>query len=183
MEANYFTILYWFCHTLTRIFPASNFTFTTRHIQNWVWFLLWWSLFIRALSGTISNCPLLFTSSILDIYQPGGLIFQCLLFLPFHTVGFLDARILKWFATPFSVDHILSELSTTTFPSWVALHGMAHNISELHRLWPMWSFWLAFSAIFILDAVGLRLHPSTAFQTLLLTIMAIPFLLRDSCPQ
>ena len=28
-----------------------------------------------------------------------------------------------------------------------------------------------------------RLHPSTAFQTLLLTIMAIPCLLRDSCPQ
>ena len=29
----------------------------------------------------------------------------------------------------------------------------------------------------------LRLHPSTAFQTLLLTVMATPFLLRDSCPQ
>ena len=29
----------------------------------------------------------------------------------------------------------------------------------------------------------LRLHPSTAFRTLLLTVRAIPFLLRDSCPQ
>ena len=29
----------------------------------------------------------------------------------------------------------------------------------------------------------LRLHPSTAFQTLLLTMWATPFLLRDSCPQ
>ena len=29
----------------------------------------------------------------------------------------------------------------------------------------------------------LRLHPSTAFWTLLLTVMATPFLLRDSCPQ
>ena len=29
----------------------------------------------------------------------------------------------------------------------------------------------------------LRLHPSTAFQTLLLTLMATPFLLRDSWPQ
>ena len=28
----------------------------------------------------------------------------------------------------------------------------------------------------------LRLHPSTGFQTLLLTMMATPFLLRDSCP-
>ena len=29
----------------------------------------------------------------------------------------------------------------------------------------------------------LRLHPSTAFWTLLLTVMATPFLLRDSCPK
>ena len=29
----------------------------------------------------------------------------------------------------------------------------------------------------------LRLHPSTAFWTLLLTMMATPFLLRDSCPE
>ena len=31
--------------------------------------------------------------------------------------------------------------------------------------------------------VTLRLHPNTAFQTLLLTMMDTPFLLRDSCPQ
>ena len=29
----------------------------------------------------------------------------------------------------------------------------------------------------------LRLHPSTAFQTLLLTMVVTPFLLNDSCPQ
>ena len=29
----------------------------------------------------------------------------------------------------------------------------------------------------------LRLHPSTVFWTLFLTIRATPFLLRDSCPQ
>ena len=29
----------------------------------------------------------------------------------------------------------------------------------------------------------LRLHPSTAFKTLSLTMMATPFLLRDSCTQ
>ena len=29
----------------------------------------------------------------------------------------------------------------------------------------------------------LTLHPGTAFQTLLLTMMATPFFLRDSCPQ
>ena len=33
------------------------------------------------------------------------------------------------------------------------------------------------------DLLFLRLHPSTEFWTLLLTLMATVFLLRDSCPQ
>ena len=32
---------------------------------------------------------------------------------------------------PSSVDHVLSELSTMTHLSWVALHGMAHSFIEL----------------------------------------------------
>ena len=28
------------------------------------------------------------------------------------------------------MDHVLSELSTMTCPSWVALHGMAHSLIE-----------------------------------------------------
>ena len=60
--------------------------------------MLWLCLFI--LSGVIS--PLI-SSSILGTYQPGVFIFQCPIFLPFHTVrGVLKARILKWFAIPFS---------------------------------------------------------------------------------
>ena len=36
-------------------------------------------------------------------YRPGEFIFQCPIFLPFHTAyGVLKARILKWFAIPFS---------------------------------------------------------------------------------
>ena len=38
-------------------FTASDFTVTTRHIHNWLLFLLWLRHFI--LSGAISNCPLL----------------------------------------------------------------------------------------------------------------------------
>ena len=77
---------------------STGFTFTTRHIHNSVLFPLWLSLFI--LSGAIS---LLFPSSILDTYWPGRFIFQCHIFLPFHTVhGVLKARILKRFAIPFS---------------------------------------------------------------------------------
>ena len=31
------------------------------------------------------------------------------------------------------VDHILSDLSTMTHPSWVALHGMANSFIELDK--------------------------------------------------
>ena len=31
------------------------------------------------------------------------------------------------------MDHILSELSTMTCSSWVALHGMAHTLIELDK--------------------------------------------------
>ena len=52
----------------------------------------------------------------------------------FQTVhGVLKARILKWFAVPFSVDHILSELSTMVCPSRVLLHSMALSFIELHK--------------------------------------------------
>ena len=34
---------------------------------------------------------------------------------------------------PSPVDHILSDLSTTTRPSWVAQHGMAHSFTELDK--------------------------------------------------
>ena len=65
----------------------------------------------------------------MGIYRPGEFIF-----LPFLNVhGVLIARILKWFAIPFSSHHILSELSTMTPPSLVALHGMAHSFIELDK--------------------------------------------------
>ena len=40
---------------------------------------------------------------------------------------------LKWFAIPFSRDHVLSELSTMTRLSLVAAHGMAHSFIELDK--------------------------------------------------
>ena len=100
-------------------------------------------------SWTIS---VLFHSSILDTYWPSGVIFQCPIFLPFHTVhGALKARILKWFAIPFSSGPAFVR-TLHHAPSWVALHGMAHSFIELHKnvipviilahfLWLWLSFW------------------------------------------
>ena len=66
--------------------------------STWVLFLLWLHPFI--LSGVIS--PLI-SSGILGTYWPGEFLFQYPIILPFHTVdGVLKARILKWFAIPFS---------------------------------------------------------------------------------
>ena len=54
------------------------------------------------LSGAISP---LFSSSILGTYRPGEFIFQCPIFLPFHTVhGVLRARILKCLPFPSPVE-------------------------------------------------------------------------------
>ena len=96
--------------------------------------MLWLFLFI--LSGVISP---LFSSSILGIYWPGELIFQCHIFLPFHTVhGVLKARILKWFAIPFSSGPCFVELSTMTCPYWVALYSIAHSFIELDNRRRQW---------------------------------------------
>ena len=110
-------------------FTATDFTSINSHIHSWALFLLWLCLFI--LSGVISP---LFSSSILGTYWPGKFIFQCNIFLPFHTVhGVLMAKILKWFAIPSPVVHVLSELFTVICLSWVALHGMAHSFTELDK--------------------------------------------------
>ena len=69
----------------------------------------------------------------LGTYQPGEFIFQFLILLPFHTDhGVFKARILKWFAIPFSSGpHFVRTLHYDLF--WVALHGMAHSFIELDK--------------------------------------------------
>ena len=79
-------------------FTALDFTSITSHIHNWLLLSLWLHLFI--LSGAISPR---YSSSIQGRYRPAELIFQCHIFLSFHTVyGVLKARILKWFVITFS---------------------------------------------------------------------------------
>ena len=65
-------------------FAASDFTFITRHIHNWVSYLLCPSRFIP--SGDIGNSFPLLPSSTLDIFRPEGLILWYHNFLAFYTV-------------------------------------------------------------------------------------------------
>ena len=48
-------------------------------------------------------------------------------------MGFSGQEYRSGLPFPSPVDHVLSELSTMTRPSWVALHGMAHSFIELDK--------------------------------------------------
>ena len=123
-----------------------TFTSITSHIHNWL-FLLWLHLFI--LSGVISS---LISSSILGTYLPGEFFFQCPFFCLFMLfMGLASQEYWSGLSFPSPVDHTLSELSTTTCPSWLALHGIVHSfivwdkavvhvISLVSCLW----LWLSF---------------------------------------
>ena len=138
-------------------YTALDFTFTTRQICNPALFPLWPTCFI--LSGAISNCRLFFLSSLLDTFQPRGLIFQCHIFLPFHTVhGVLKTRILKSFAIRFTTGprFVITPCQDLT---WVALHGIAHSFIELDTaVFPVISLvnflWLWFSFCLPSDGEG-----------------------------
>ena len=62
-----------------------------------------------------------------------------MLFMGFSRQGYWSGLLF-----PSPVDHISSELSTMTCPSWVALHGMAHSFIELDKAVVHVSVWLVF---------------------------------------
>ena len=110
------------------LFIASDLASITSHIHNWRLICF----------GSIPSffLELFLHWSPVAYWAPTDLgsssFFQCPIFLPFHTVHVvLKARILKLFTIPFSSGHFLSELSTVTCPSWVALPSMAHSYIQL----------------------------------------------------
>ena len=78
-------------------------------------------------------------------YWPGEFLFQYPIILPFHTVhGVLKARILKWFAIPYSSGRHPADLSTMTCPSWVAPWAWLSFIELDKAVVLVWSDWLVF---------------------------------------
>ena len=59
-----------------------------------------------------------------------GVIYFCLFIL---FVGFSRQEYWSGLPFPYPVDHVLSEVSTMTHRSWVALQGMAHSFIELNK--------------------------------------------------
>ena len=122
------------------LFIASELASIISHIHSWVLFLLWLHPFI--LSGVIS--PLI-SSSILGTYWPGEFLFQYPIILPFHTVhGVLKARILKWFAIPFSSGPRSVRPLHHAHPSWVAPQAWLSFIELDKAVVLVWLDWLVF---------------------------------------
>ena len=86
------------------------------------------SFFLELLVSRFPLCP----SSIPDTFWPGGLIFQCHIFLPSHTIhGVLEAGIPEWLAIPSSRGPRFVRTLHCNLSILVALHGMAYGFIEL----------------------------------------------------
>ena len=112
------------------LFTASDFTFTTGYVHNWGHFPFGsgTSFFLDWLLIALCSSPVAFWI-LSDLIR---LIFQCHIFLHFHTVHWvLEARILKGLPFLPPVDNVLSEIFTMTHLSWVALHGIAYDLIDL----------------------------------------------------
>ena len=59
-----------------------------------------------------------------------SVITYCLFIL---SMGFSRQEYWSGLSFPSAVDHVLSDLSTMTHPSWVALHSIAHGFIELDK--------------------------------------------------
>ena len=126
-----------------------------------------WTLFLSQVTPTTGCCFHFFSASsfFLELFicsspvtfwhlLTWGFIFQCPIFLPFHAVHeVLKARMLKWFAIPFSsgprfVRTLQCELSilgdpTYMAPSFIELHKTVFHVIILFSFqWLWFSFYL-----------------------------------------
>ena len=111
------------------LFTASDLASITSHIHNWVLFLLC-SISSFFLELFLHWSPVAYLPPT-DMGSSSFSILSFCLFILF--MGF--SRQENWSGLPFPspMDHVFSELSTMTCPSWVALHGMAHSFIELDK--------------------------------------------------
>ena len=123
-------------------------------IHSWVLFLLWLRLFILSLVFS----PLI-SSSMLGTYRPGEFIFQCPIFLPFHTVhGVHKARILKWFVIHFSSEpHFVRTL----------------HLWPVHLGWPYMAWHMSHRDLETFKATGHCCHVFIVFYMILSHVMML----------
>ena len=135
------------------LFTASDFASITCHIHNWVFCFGFGSVSSFFLELFFHWAPVAYWAPN-DLGSSSFSVLTICLFILF--MGF--SRQEYWSGLPFlsPVDHILSELSTMTPPSWVSPHGIAHSFIELDkaviRVISLVSFlWLWFSFCLLAD--------------------------------
>ena len=111
------------------LFTALGLASTTSHIHNWVLFLLWLHLFI--LPELFLHCSPVAYWAPTDMRSSSFSDLSFCLFILF--MGFSRQEYWSGLPLPSPVYHVLSELSTMTCPSWVALHSLAHSFIELDK--------------------------------------------------
>ena len=109
-------------------FTVSDFTSIASHIHNWVFFLLWLCFFILEL---FLHCSPVAYWAPTNLGSSSFSVLSFCLFILF--MGFSRQENYSGLPFPSPVDHVLSELSTMTHPSWMALHSMAHGFIELDK--------------------------------------------------
>ena len=139
IDNKYITVPMQYCSLQHWTWLPSPVTSTTGYCFRFVLFSV--SLFI--LSGVISP---LFSSSILGTYWPEEFVFQCPIFFCLIILFMGFSRQEYWSGLPFPspVDHILSDLSTMTLPSWVAPRAWLSFIELDKAVVLVWLDWLIF---------------------------------------
>ena len=119
-----------YCSLQHRTFLSPPNTSTTEHCFHFGTFT---SFFMELLAIALCSSPVAYWTPF-DLGWGGGgrtsssVISFCLFKL---FMVFSRQKYQKGWPFPPPVDHILSELSSMTCPSWVALQGLAHNFTEL----------------------------------------------------
>ena len=122
------------------LFTASDLASITSHIQKWVLFLLWLHPFVLSVVF-LHWSPVAYWAPNDLGSSSFGILSYCLFIL---FMGF--SRQEYWSGLPFPspVDHVLSDLSTMTHPSWVAPQAWLGFIELDKAVVLVWLDWLVF---------------------------------------
>ena len=110
-------------------FTASDLTSITSHIHNWAFFFTL-DVSLHSFWSYFSTLPVAYWAPT-DLGSLSFSVVSFRLFILFMGFSRQEFRSGLPFTSP--VEVVLSELSTTTHPSWVAVHGMAHSFIELDK--------------------------------------------------
>ena len=121
-------------HGLTLYLSFPLFRLVSGHLGRWVCSSFLLELFL-------CSSPVAFWTST-DLRASAFSVLSFCLFMVF--TGFSRQECRNGLPFPSPGDHVLSELSTMTGPSWVALHGMAHSFTKLYKAVIYMIIWLVF---------------------------------------